>query len=259
MANSSRSPAGAIPGGLSVSLIARDEERDLGEALDSVGGIADEIIVLVDERSRDRTEEIARGRGARVSLRRFDTFAGQKQAALDLCGSRWVLSLDADERLSPALRGEILRGLNGETRFAGFDIPFHIHFMGRRLRFGGLGSESHLRLFRRDSARFTGGRLHEGLEVSGPVARLTHPIIHQSYRDLADYLRKLDLYTSLGAQKLKASGRRFRPWHHLVLPWEFFSRAVLRLGLLDGHAGLIWAALSAYHAWLKYAKLKELE
>jgi hypothetical protein len=90
-------------------------------------------------------------------------------------------------------------------------------------------------------------------------AGLRELVFKERYRDLADYLGKLDRYTSLAAAKRLERGVRFRPWHHLVLPWEFFSRAVLRLGVLDGRAGLVWAGLSAFHGWLKYVKLAELE
>jgi hypothetical protein len=163
--------------------------------------------------------------------------------------------------VTPELSRELslLRGGGGNGAGA-YEIPFSVTFLGRRLRFGGLGSERHLRLIRRDRARFTGGALHEGLERAGlEVSALSGRMLHEPYRDLADYLAKLDRYTTLAARKRFEAGQRFRPWHHLVLPWEFFSRAVLRLGILDGGPGLVWASLSAFHRWLKYAKLRELE
>lgn len=84
-------------------------------------------------------------------------------------------------------------------------------------------------------------------------------MVHKPYRDISDYLSKLDRYTTLAAQKRFAAGKRFTPLHHLILPWEFFSRVVLKLGILDGYPGMVWAGLSAYHSWLKYAKLRELQ
>lgn len=127
------------------------------------------------------------------------------------------------------------------------------------MRYGGLGGETHMRLFRRDRGRFTGGALHEGIEVEGDIRPLTHVIRHRPYRDLADYLGKLDRYTTLAAKKRYEAGRRFSSWHHLILPWEFFRRTVLRLGILDGGPGIVWAALSAFHSWLKYVKLAEMK
>lgn len=248
-----------MPAFLSAILIARDEERDLPGALESLRGLASELVVVVGAASRDKTEAIARKAGAKVLIRAFDGYASQKQAALELATSDWVLSLDADERVSPALRDEVKSVLASGVDAAGFEIPFRVFFLGRRLRWGGLGSEKHLRLFRRSKARFVGGSLHEGVEVEGPVERLKAPINHEPYRDLSEYLAKLDAYTTLAARKRRAQGQRFKLWHHLILPWEFFVRAFLKLGLLDGQAGLVWAGLSAFHAWLKYVKLKELE
>lgn len=249
-----------VPGGLSAVLIAKDEELDLPGVLQSLRGLADEIVVLVDESSSDRTSELARQAGAKVSVRRFAGYADQKQAALELAGRAWILSLDCDERVSPELREEILATLSrGDPGVAGYEIPFAVHFMGRRLRFGGLGSESHLRLFQRAQARFVGGSLHEGAEVRGPIRRLRGRILHEPYRDLSEYLAKMNHYTTLAARKRYGQGRRFRPWQHGIPLWEFFSRAVLKLGVLDGIPGLVWAGLSAFHSWLKYAKLKEME
>jgi hypothetical protein len=114
-------------------------------------------------------------------------------------------------------------------------------------------------LFRRAKARFVGGALHESLEISGPQGALRGKIVHEPYRDVSDYLSKLDRYTTLAAQKRFAAGRRFHVWRHLILPWEFFSRTILKLGILDGRAGVVWAALSSYHSWLKWVKVGELE
>lgn len=248
-----------IPGGLSAVLIVKDEERDLPGALESLRGLVDETVIVVGAESVDRTEEIARASGAKVSVRRFDHYAGQKQAALDLATRRWVLSIDADERVTPGLRAEILRLLNApDQAAAGYEIPFSIFFMGRRLRFGGLGSEKHLRLFRRERGRFVGGGLHEGIKVEGSVLRTRERIDHVPYRNLSEYLAKMDAYTTLAAQKRFAAGRRFSLGHHLLLPGEFFLRAVVKLGFLDGFPGLVWAGLSAFHSWLKYVKLRDL-
>lgn len=249
----------SVPGGLTAVLIARDEERDLPGALESLAGLADEIVVLVDESSADRTEAIAKEAGARAASRRFDNFASQKQAAVEMADGAWILSIDADERVTPKLREEILRVLPGAGESAGFDIPFATRFLGRSLRFGGLGSETHLRLFRRGRGRFTGGALHEGVAVDGPVKRLSGKIIHEPYRDLSDYIAKMQVYTTLAASQRHERGVRFRSRHHLLLPWEFFARAVLKLGFLDGGPGIIWAGLSAFHSWLKYLKLRELD
>ncbi|MBI5883060.1 MAG: glycosyltransferase family 2 protein [Elusimicrobia bacterium] len=254
-----RSPD-SVPGGLSAFIIARDEERDLPGALASLGGLADEVVVLLAEDSKDLTGDLARQAGARVAVRKFDDYARHKGAALAMATREWALSIDADERVTPELRDEILRVLKSSGPLpAGFGIPFAVHFMGRRLRFGGLGKERHLRLFRRTLGRFTGGALHEGIVVDGPVARLSGLMEHYPYHDLSDYLGKLDRYTTLAARKRFEAGQRFRFWHHLILPVEFLVRVVVRLGILDGGPGLVWAGLAAFHSWLKYVKLGGLE
>lgn len=237
--------------GLSALLIARDEEADLPGCLESLRGLASEIIVVVDDATTDGTEALARAAGCKVSCRRFDNYAGQRQAALDLCTKEWVLWIDCDERAP--------RRLEFPKDAAACELPFKILFLGRELRWGGMGVETHVRLFRREKARFTGGTVHETLEIAGQTVFQDAPILHEPYRDLSDYLGKLDRYTTLAARKARETGRRFRFWHHFLVPAELFRRLVLRLGFLDGFPGVAWATLAAFHHWLKYAKLKEME
>ena len=91
------------------------------------------------------------------------------------------------------------------------------------------------------------------------MGRLESKIVHEPYKNISEYLEKLDRYTTLAAEKRYAAGVRFSIWRHLILPWEFFSRTVLKLGILDGYPGVGWAGLAAYHSWLKYVKLGELQ
>lgn len=244
---------------LSAILIAKDEERDLPGCLESLKGLASEIVVVVSDDTADRTEELARAGGAKVVRRKFDDYARQRQASLDAATGEWCLWIDPDERVTPGLAAEIRAALAGAPAVDAFDVPFEVRFLGRTLRWGGLGSESHVRLFRRSKSRFVGGGLHEGIEVDGRQGVLSGKIVHEPYRDIPDYLGKLDRYTTLAAEKRFAAGRRFSFWRHLILPWEFFSRAILKLGILDGRPGLVWAGLSSYHSWLKWVKVGELE
>lgn len=244
-----------MPPSISAVIIAKDEEADLPGCLASLKGLADEIVIVIDDETADGTEAVARAAGAKILRRRFDDYARQRQASLDAATGDWCLWIDADERVSPELAGRIRSSLACPGDAAGYRIPFEVRFLGKTLRWGGLGSEEHLRLFRRSEARFSGGALHEGVDVAGPVGRLTGAMTHEPYRDVSDYLSKLDRYTTLAAEKRFAAGRRATALHHLVLPWEFFCRAVLKLGVLDGQPGLIWAGLAAFHSWLKYAKL----
>lgn len=246
------------PARLSVVIITLDEERDLPACLESVRPLGAEI-VLVDGGSTDRTLEIAGSHGCKIYVRPFQDFTRQKQGALDLASGDWALSIDADERVSAPLAGEILRLLGEEPAESGFLVPFSVHFMGRRLRFGGLGSERHLRLFRRSAGRFAGGELHEGVRVEGALGRLRHPIEHHPYRNMDEYLHKMIAYTTLAAHKRRAAGTRFTCLHHLLPAWEFFVRCVLRLGMLDGTPGVAWAGLASFHTWIKFLKLREAE
>lgn len=238
---------------LSVFIITLNEGRHLGDCLASVREVADEIVVL-DSGSSDDTVAIARSAGARVEMRPFDDFGRQKQAALELTRGDWVLSIDADERLTPALSREIRQVLTAPAA-DGYEIRRQLTYLGRDLRFGGTERDWVLRLARRDRARFTPVPVHERLEVAGPRARLRAPMRHVKYRTLSEHLATIDRYTTIIAQEKRARGQRFRPWHLLRFPLEIFSRLVLRLGILDGRAGVIHAAMAAFYAFLKYAKL----
>lgn len=243
---------------LSVIIIAKDEARDLPSCLASVQGLAREI-VLVDDGSKDATPRLAAEAGARVLARRLDSFARQKQFALDNAKGEWVLELDADEEISPELAAEIRRTLSEPGNQAGYHLHRLNRFMGRVLRFGGQGSQYKLRLFRRSAARFDEKLVHEGAAVDGPLGRLRGGLMHTPYADLGEYFEKFNRYTALAAQERFDQGRRFRPWHHLLLPGVFVKCYLLRLGFLDGAAGFVWAALSALYHWTKHLRLRELE
>ncbi len=247
---------------LSVTVIARDEEDRLPGALSSVA-FADERIVVVDAESTDRTEEVARRAGAHVLVRPFDGFGRQKNAAAALATNRWILSIDADEVVSPKLALEIracLAAAASETSPpAAFRVPIRLEFLGRQLLFGRDTVVRPARLYDRMRARFSDDPVHERVLTTDPVESLEESILHRSYRDLAHYLEKLDRYTTLAAEAKWVAGKgggRFLPARIL---WEFFDRAILRLGFLDGSAGLTFAALSSANTLLKYLKLRELE
>jgi glycosyltransferase involved in cell wall biosynthesis len=244
---------------ISAILIAKDEERDLPGCLDSLKGLVTETVVVVSDDTTDRTEEIAKSYGAKTFRRRFDDYARMRQASLDAATGDWCLWIDPDERVTPELAAEIKSLLAASPAFSACDVPFEVSFLGRVMRWGGLGHEHHVRLFRRKGSRFVGGALHEGIETPGGVLALRGKITHIPYRDVADYMSKLERYTDLGAEKRFKAGKRFTPLHRLIYPWELFARVVLKLGFLDGSAGLTWARLSAYHSWLKYDKLRRMQ
>jgi len=243
---------------LSAYLIVKNEARDLPACLDSLQGLADELVV-VDDESTDGTASLCRERGAHVFSRKLDGFGSQKQFALERCTGTWALSIDADERISTELADEIRGILDDPNGADGYFISRRLFFLGHRLRFGGVGTDWVMRLFRREKGKYRPLEVHEQVDVSGLTSRLTHSMEHFSYASLDEYLEKIPSYTALAARQRYAAGKRFSAFHHLRPAWELFSRVLLKGAWLDGQAGLIYAALSAHAAWLRSVKLWELD
>ncbi len=243
---------------ISLFIIAKNEERRIAACIASARDLVHEIVV-VDGRSTDKTAQICKEMGAQVFKRRFDGFTNQKNYALSKVTCEWALNLDADERLTPALKDEIRQAIR-QTQHAGYFIPFSNFFLGKKMRFSGLNKETHLRLVRTQQAKYVGGLVHEGLEVKGSLGQLQQPILHYSYNTIEDYFTKFNNYTSLAARQLRHSGKRFSLFKVLLtLPFEFVKRYLLKLGFLDGMRGLLWASFSTYYVYVKYAKLWQLE
>lgn len=243
---------------ISLFIIAKNEETKLPKCIASARALVHEIIV-VDGYSEDKTAQVARDLGAQVYQREFDGFASQKNFALSKVSCEWALNLDADETLSAELVEKIRTVLPG-TAHAGFDIRFSNYLFGKQMKHSGLNKEHHLRLVRKQGARYEGGLVHEGLHIEGTVGRLEEPICHYSYDSIESYFRKFNKYTSLAARQIHQNGRKFHLWFILpTVPLEFLKRYVLKLGFLDGMRGFIWAAFSAFYVFVKYMKLWALE
>ena len=245
---------------LSAVLIAFNEEKTLEAALRSVS-FCDEI-VLVDSGSSDRTCAIAEQAGARVIVNApWPGFVAQRDFAVRAARHDWVLALDADERVGPALAEELGRlvadgTVSGHEAYA---VRRNNEYLGRRMRYAGWGDSWAVRLFQRDR-RFVEKRVHEGLEPVPDVGRLRNALDHTPYRDLAHHVRKLVLYAEWGALDMRDAGRRARGWD-LVLrpPWQFFRTYVLQLGLLEGWRGLVLCGLAGVSVFLKYARAWDLQ
>lgn len=231
-----------------------NEEAHLDACLASIREIADEIIVL-DDGSTDATVAIARQHGARVSVRPFDDFGRQKQAALELATGSWILSVDADERVTPALARDIARVIRRDDAADGYRVRRTMVYLGQRLRFGGAGSEWILRLARRDRTRFAAVPVHEHLIVEGRTERLSGALDHIKYHSLREHIDTINRYTEIAAARKREADRHFSAAHVLRIPWEIFSRLIVRLGIFDGRAGIIHAAMAAFYAFVQYAKL----
>lgn len=239
---------------LSVAIVARDEADRVGAALDSVA-FADEIVVL-DSGSTDDTVAICAARGARVMQTDWPGYVAQKNRALAACRHGWVLSLDADEVVSPALAEEIQALLRGEPPCAGYAVARRNHWLGAPMTHGTWGRDWKLRLIRRDRARWEGTEPHDAAVVDGPVGRLRGAIDHHPYRDLGEHLATIDRYTRLAARDMARQGRKAHWWDLLFRPTLHFVAAfLLRRGFLDGVRGLLVAGLGATYVLLKWGRL----
>lgn len=239
---------------LSVTVITKDEAANIGAALDSVAW-ADEIVV-VDSGSSDDTVAIARRYTAAVSVAPWPGYVAQKNHAAALASHDWILSLDADERVTPALADEIRRVMQREPAAAGYRVPRVTFHLGRWIRTTDWYPDRQLRLYDRRRGAWTGKLVHESVRVEGPVVDLAHELQHLAYRDLSHHLQTMDRYTTLAARQMRDEGRR-TGWLDLAFhpPAAFVRNYLLRGGFRDGAPGLIISALNATYVLLKFAKL----
>lgn len=242
---------------VSAVIITRNEAHNIGPCLDSVSWC--EEVIIVDWASTDDTAAIARAAGATViQTETWPGFGPQKNCAVDAASGDWILSLDADERVTPALRDEILAHLQQPGAQA-LALPRLSAFCGTFVRHAGWYPDYVTRVFRKGRGRFTDDLVHEHLKVDDPVAHLKEPLIHYSYRSLSDVLRKIDAYSSAGAQQAYARGKRSSvasaAGHGL---WAFVRTYFLKRGFLDGSAGFGVALMNAQASYYKYAKLAQL-
>ncbi|WP_386069745.1 glycosyltransferase family 2 protein [Tahibacter sp. UC22_41] len=242
--------------GLSACIITFNEADRIADCLSSLA-FCDEIVV-VDSGSTDGTAERAAALGARVLTRPFDGYRRQKDFAVQQAGNDWVLCLDADERVTPALRTAIEAAR--DTGFAaapGYRFARATEYFGAFLRHGNAYPDRVLRLFDRRRGGWRGEReIHEHIEVDGPVQRLPGDLEHRAYRSLADQLRRLERYAQLMAEHDHARGRRARLTNLFFNPfWRFVRGYLLRAGFRDGWRGLIYAWVEANYVRQKFIKL----
>lgn len=237
---------------LSAIIITKDEAANIGACLDSLA-FCDERIV-VDCGSSDGTMMLAKEKGARVAAHGWKGFGEQKNYALSLAQGDWVLSIDADERVTPEL-AQAIRAAIEDQRVNGYEIPRQSSFLGRMMRHSGWFPDRVLRLFRRGKARFSDDVVHERVVCDGPVARLKAPLLHYPVVRLEDAIRRMDSYSTLGATQLAASGRRVSIMTGIVHgAFAFLRTYVLRLGFLDGAPGFLLAVANAEGTYYRYMK-----
>jgi len=243
---------------VSAIVITRNEEAVIRRCLESLAWARE--IIVVDSGSTDRTVEICRELGATVhTTEDWPGFGPQKNRALDRASGEWIISLDADEWVTPALRAEIERAIAVPDARPGYAIPRRSSFCGRFMKHSGWWPDYVVRLFRRDAGRFSDDRTHERVMVQGKLGRLREPILHEAIRNIEQMLAKMDGYSSASAHSRFQQGRRASLATAVLHGfWAFFRTYVLRLGFLDGREGFILAVANAEGSYYRYVKLMML-
>ena len=244
---------------ISVCIITYNEEKNIRRCLESASW-ANEIIV-VDSLSEDRTVEIAREFTRDIHQRSWIGYVDQKNFAMSKASNDWILSLDADEQVSEALREEILKEILNPAARDGYRIPRRSFYQGKWIRFSGFYPDRQLRLFRRGKGHWTGGRIHEVLKAQGPISDLKNDLLHYPYQGtISGQIHALERYAGLYAQELHEKGKRFRMSALLLRPvFKFLEVYFWKLGFIDGLPGFLIAATSSYGMFVRYVKLREIE
>ncbi len=242
---------------ISACLITLNEEQNLSRALASLECVADEIVV-VDTGSVDRTEDIAREHGAVFLVRQWTNYGEQKNVAAARATYDWILSLDADEELSPSLKTSLLAWKKSEPKYLVYEMARLAWYAGGWIRHSGWYPDYQRRLYRRDAGQFS-GIVHESLRFEGKPGRLEGDLLHYTVRSFEEHEEKVQRYAALAAQQMYAAGRRrWRAAMWLAAPWNGFKGYVLGLGFLDGHRGRMIAKMAARGTWLKFKNLEKL-
>lgn len=241
---------------VTATLIARDEAGRIGPCLESLGW-ADEIVVVVDARTTDDTRAVARRFTPHVIDREFDTYSGQRQAAIEAATGDWIWWMDCDEIVTPALAAEV-RGVLEHPAHDAYRAPRLDYMFGRWIRHGGWYPQYHVRLFRRAGARWTRS-VHEVPEVEGSLGTLREPLLHFSHERVSDWIGKMAHYTSIEARELAAHGRIGLARAFLECPAYFVYKFFIQSGWRDGGHGLVLAGLLSCYRLLRNLQWWDLQ
>jgi glycosyltransferase involved in cell wall biosynthesis len=241
---------------LSVIIITKNEAMNIRACLESVMWAGE--IIVVDSGSNDETVAICKEFGAQVYVHDWPGFGAQKNRALSYAKNEWVFSIDADERVTPELQSQLIIAMQDDGK-DGFYVPRLSQFCGRFIRHSGWYPDYVLRLFRRTKGRFSNDIVHERVILEGPAGRLSSPLLHYSYLNEADVLRKTEQYATAGALQMFKNGKTASfADAPLRAGWAFARTYSLRLGFLDGTAGFNIALMNARTTYLKYRQLRTL-
>lgn len=239
---------------ISAVIITKNEERNLGRCLESLSGVVEEILVI-DSFSTDKTQEIATEAGARLLTREWMGYSATKNWANDQAQHPYILSLDADEALSPELRDSILDikdGLNGCYRFNRLT-----QYCGQWIRHSGWYPDAKVRLFPKGKARWVGEYVHETLQTDDGLAQVHLPgdLLHYSYYQISEHIARANKYSDLAAQQISQSGKKGLIFKCLINPYfRFWKHYLLKGGFLDGYYGFVISMVASFEVFLKYAK-----
>ncbi len=243
---------------LSVIIPTLNEEVNIVSAIQSVL-FADEII-LIDSLSSDKTVTLAKELGAKIILRKFDDFSTQKNYAISQCSHDWVLALDADERITEKLQEEILHVLQFNDKAVAYSMNLDYYFMDKLMKHGEFQTKKSIRLFHKDYCQYDGSLVHEQLLVKGQVGKLKHSIKHESFKNINAFIQTQNFYAELKAKQLTKQPNVLAPLSLIFKPpFRFFKHYILRLGILDGYQGYVFAKIQGYGVFLRYLKLRVLK
>lgn len=243
---------------ISSVIITYNEEQNIERCLRSLLPVSDEI-VIVDSGSQDRTVEIAESLGARIFFKKFTGFGEQKAYAVEKASNDWVLSIDADEVLSPELQESILQ-VKQNPKYRGYNLNILTNYCGKWIRHCGWYPKHKLRLLNRKHGSINHNLVHEGFSMNDKhehLGMLHGDLLHHSYKTISDHSRKIQLYSELAARNSVEKGKTISLFKIIFWPrWVFFYHYVIRMGFLDGYWGYVLCKNISYESFIKYTKIR---
>lgn len=244
---------------ISVAIITFNEQKNIERCLKSVIAIADEIVV-VDSFSTDKTEEICLAYPVRFVKHSFEGYSEQKNYVANLCTNELILSLDADEALSPELEQSILK-VKQQTLVSGYSFNRATYFCGQHIKYCGWYPDVNIRMWKTQNGKWIGNKVHEKIVLNDSldVQHLKGDLLHYSYYSIEEHIAQINKYSTLSALKKFEKGKKSSLFAILLFPkWRFFRDYIIKLGFLDGYYGFVICSNSAHEVFLKYTKLRDL-
>jgi len=245
---------------LSSLIIAKDEEQNIARCIESQFACIDEIIILIDDTTTDKTEEIVRAfPNVRCEKVAWQGFSKTKQLGLSLASNNWIFWIDADEAVTKPLNDELLQFKRSIPKYSAYSFPRRAFFLGKWIKHSGWYPGRVTRLFRKDKINFSENDVHEFLVINEEVGKFINDIDHFTDPTIEHYFTKFNTYTSLAAKELFEKKKSFKKTDVLLRPlFIFLKMYIFRLGFLDGFHGFLLAVFSSHYVFTKYAKLWEL-